>query len=76
MSISAVILAFASWFIIIIYTANDFIMYNSAECYHYLFRMAYDMKNMGLLPDAAPVNERGITDIVEDNQADDGETDR
>lgn len=37
--------------------------------------MAYDMRNMGLLPDAPPTNERGITDVVEEDDDDQEEED-
>jgi len=33
-----------------------------AECYHYLFEIAVEMKKMGMEPDQVPCDEFGITD--------------
>nr|CAB3222501.1 methylthioribulose-1-phosphate dehydratase-like [Phallusia mammillata] len=35
---------------------------SQAECYHYLFEIAIEMKRLGLNPDQPPGNEGGITD--------------
>lgn len=33
-----------------------------AECFHYLFELAIEMKKLGLKPDEPVENEGGITD--------------